>query len=115
MFFGRGFGMVLGVFRVTFWCQNDAREEKGRFVEMLVLHKEILMFAGVVGEFVPAGGTPGVTPRVTPGGGCDPSGLRWGASVLSILRQNMSPLPSGRHILRRRFSRGPLYILYRVK
>ena len=44
--FERGFGTVLGVFGVTFWCQNDDQEEMGRFVEMLVLHKEIGVFKG---------------------------------------------------------------------
>ena len=31
------FGVVLGLFGVTFWCQNDDQKEKGRFVEVVVL------------------------------------------------------------------------------
>ena len=36
--FLEGFGVVLGLFWVFFWCHNDGPKEKGRFVEMLVLH-----------------------------------------------------------------------------
>ena len=32
-----GFGMIPGVFWETFRYQNNAKKEKGRFVEMLVL------------------------------------------------------------------------------
>ena len=35
--FGKGFGLVLGLFWKTFWCQNDDQKEKGRFVEIVVL------------------------------------------------------------------------------
>ena len=42
----RGFGTVLGVFEVTSWCQNDDQEEMGRFVEIIVLFKEIYVFKG---------------------------------------------------------------------
>ena len=42
----RGCGTFLGVFEVTSWCQNDDQEEMGRFVEMVVLCKEIYVFKG---------------------------------------------------------------------
>ena len=35
--FWRDFGVVLGLFWVTFWYKNDDQKQKGRFVEMLVL------------------------------------------------------------------------------
>ena len=42
-----GFGMISGLFWETFRWQNDAQKEKGRFVEMLVLPKVILLFSRV--------------------------------------------------------------------
>ena len=33
-----GFGVVLGLFWVIYWFQNDDQKQKGRFVEMAVLH-----------------------------------------------------------------------------
>jgi len=35
-----GFGVVLGLFLVTFELQNDDQKQKGGFVEMLVLLNE---------------------------------------------------------------------------
>ena len=35
--FWMGFGVELGLFGVTCWFQNDVENQKGRFVEMLVL------------------------------------------------------------------------------
>ena len=35
--FWMGFGVVLGLFGVNWWFQNDVENQKGRFVEMLVL------------------------------------------------------------------------------
>ena len=38
--------MVLGLFWVTFWYQNDDQKQKGRFVETLVLRSNINVFRG---------------------------------------------------------------------
>jgi len=38
--------VVLGLFWVTFWYQNDDQKQKGRFVEMLVLLSNIDVFRG---------------------------------------------------------------------
>ena len=38
--------MALGLFWVTFWCQNDDQKEKGRFVEILFYLCNIAVFRG---------------------------------------------------------------------
>ena len=46
-----GFGMVLRVFWVIFWCPNDDQKEKGRFVEIFVLFTEYQCFQGLWTSF----------------------------------------------------------------
>ena len=42
--FWKGFGVVLGLFWVTVWCQNDDQKEKGT-----ISGNVILLFSGVAG------------------------------------------------------------------
>ena len=44
-----GFRVISGMFWETFRSQNDAKKEKGRFVEMLVL-LGVLLFSRVLGS-----------------------------------------------------------------
>ena len=49
--FWMGFGVISGLFWETFRCRNDAKKEKGRFVEMLVLPTEYQCFRGLLTSF----------------------------------------------------------------